>query len=189
MNKQPKVTKPIKKKVVAAPAFQSAYHDFDRQELALLRQAQEAQDYVWLELKLVDFSFADFTICVRSNTPLWTIRRHVQERHAHTPKLQFFRAPVHKKNEILDFSLTLENLGIIGGPKEAKMTGVIYYAFKPIRGDPIVLREPDITFSKRYGGTDNRYDDMGWSGSQNTSNHAENNHLSSGGDTSSHAYL
>jgi hypothetical protein len=140
------ITKPKKSKIVPVePA--SIFERFELADLANIMNTSETTNYVWVNLKLTDWEYADFTVCVRASSTISVIRRHILDRHGHAPRLQIFRPPVNKKNEIMDFSLTLENIGIMGGPKEACMTGTLYYSFKPIKGDPIVLREPGMYLS------------------------------------------
>jgi len=106
---------------------------------------ETATDFIWLDLKLVDWLHADFVVCLRVSSPLWTLRRLIRERHTHVEHLQLFRAPAHKKNEILDFSITLQQLGFVGGPKEAGLRGVLYFNFRPGRArDPTLMRSPGL---------------------------------------------
>lgn len=83
---------------------------------------------------------------VRTNTPLYTIRRFIKERHAHCEGLRLYRSKPdeNKNNELIDFSLTLSDLSFFGGPREANFVESLYYELGPIRCDPIVQREPGL---------------------------------------------
>ena len=58
--------------------------------------------------------------------------------------MQLYRSPPHKKNELTDFSLTLEKIGISGGTVEDQQRAVIFYDFKPALASPLLLKEPGL---------------------------------------------
>lgn len=97
-----------------------------------------------VDLIFGEWRHASFSVQVRTSTTLWTIRRFVRERHAHVEKLRLFRGSAHAKNELVDFSLTLDKLLFIGGPRDANLRETLCYDFGPVRSDPVVQREPAL---------------------------------------------
>ncbi len=58
--------------------------------------------------------------------------------------LQLFRNPPKKGNEIFDFSMTLQQLGFVGGPKDGEMRATIVYDFKVPDSEPLLAQEPNL---------------------------------------------
>jgi hypothetical protein len=151
--KKTKGKKKKKKKVVEEEdVFVSCYKDFDQQELNLLKSMQTKTDFVNVDLKLMDWKFADFSVLVRTSTKLSSIKRKIEERHGHIDDdgFELYRAPPHKKNILLNMDLSLEEIGIVGGAKEDDARYVLFYDFKPALTGPLLNKEPALVVPAEY---------------------------------------
>lgn len=115
----------------------SVFAPTDARDIGLLRAHEEASDYVKLELICLEWRVASFSIVVRINTPLHTIRRHILERFPGADHLCIYRTSDMKK-EPLSLQLTLADVGFTGGFRESHMTATLYFNFQSSCRDPIL---------------------------------------------------
>eukprot|EP00462_Mataza_sp_D1_P002892 CAMPEP_0175098672 /NCGR_PEP_ID=MMETSP0086_2-20121207/5995_1 /TAXON_ID=136419 /ORGANISM="Unknown Unknown, Strain D1" /LENGTH=173 /DNA_ID=CAMNT_0016372365 /DNA_START=14 /DNA_END=535 /DNA_ORIENTATION=+ len=112
-------------------------------EAKLLAQLENKTDWVYVDVKLVTWNYVDFTVCVRTQTPLNSIARMIEEKHGRISELKLYRSPPDEKN-ILDPDLTLAEMGIHGGAKEDEEKFTIFYNYKPAVSEPLLLKEPNL---------------------------------------------
>lgn len=122
------------------------YEEFNRDEMDLISMLEKKMDWVHVELRLVNWQWANFTTVVRTSTPLTNIQRKIEERHGRITDLRLYRNPPSEKNEIKqsDWVTTLDKLGITGGPKEDNIKAIFYFDFTPARSDALLLIEPKL---------------------------------------------
>ena len=110
----------------------------------LVARTLAKKDWVYVDVKLVNWSFANFTICVRTCTPLSTIAQKIKEKHGRIAELKLYRFPAHEKYELTDMDATLEDLGVAGGAKTDEERTTILYKFRPGLNGPLLLKEPEL---------------------------------------------
>lgn len=115
-----------------------------QQEKHLMEQMQFKSNFIFLEVKLINWQYANFTMCVRTSSAVSTIARRIHEHHGSTRHLQLFRNPPHKNNEINDFTQSLADLGFVGGRKEDGKDGILFYDFQPNQVEPLLCYEPNL---------------------------------------------
>jgi hypothetical protein len=113
----------------------------------LLASIENKVDWVHLEVKLINWEFANFDVCLRQGTPISTIMRKIAEKHGRIDDLKLYRSPPDEKSVFTDedLTLTLADHGFLGGPKEddeEKYT--VFYDFRPALSDPLLLKEPQL---------------------------------------------
>ena len=132
--------------VKAAPApYRSAFEGVDAAPAKILQMGEASSDHVDLELRLlVNWPYANIQKQTRAGMSLAGVARLVEERHGHVAQLKLYRDPPNAANEITDFSRTLRETGVRGGPREKPSKEVIYYDFRPVDHGPLLLREPEL---------------------------------------------
>eukprot|EP00455_Lapot_gusevi_P045409 TRINITY_DN5803_c0_g3_i2.p1 TRINITY_DN5803_c0_g3~~TRINITY_DN5803_c0_g3_i2.p1 ORF type:complete len:155 (+),score=23.58 TRINITY_DN5803_c0_g3_i2:67-531(+) len=95
-------------------------------------------DWVKLEIKLLNWKFMNFDVLVRTNTPVRQIASMIEARHGRIRDLRLFTSPPSLKNEITDTSITLSDIGIKGGPRDAPEQSTLFYDFKSAISDPLL---------------------------------------------------
>jgi len=97
------------------------------------------ENIVTLQLKLINWTFQNFTIKVKTSTPLFSIANKLRQRHGKLRDLRLYKDTVNDDN-ILDGEFSsLHELGIQGS-KTGDANCVIYYDFKPENvSDPLLL--------------------------------------------------
>jgi hypothetical protein len=167
-SKKKRVRKKSKKSRSAdsVPAYAPRYSSnfFESEEKRLLEKLKEKSDWVFVELKLLNWSYANFTLLIRTGTTLAQIARKIEEKHGRIHSLALFRSPPHKKNELTDFSFSLDKIGITGGTVDEAQRAVLFYDFKPALTGPLLLKEPNLMIAaarptdddaKKDGGEEN----------------------------------
>lgn len=104
----------------------------------------EPVGWVKINLKLVNWTFDNETIFVRSNATLYSLVRRIKEKHGHVNDLALYKGQVNPSNLLEDFNQTFEGLGIEGAIRqdEAK-ANTIYFDFRPILdSSPLLLITP-----------------------------------------------
>ncbi|KAG9392037.1 hypothetical protein J8273_6628 [Carpediemonas membranifera] len=93
-----------------------------------------SSEIVLLHIRLVSWSYLDFTIRVPVDTSLFLIRRMIQDRHGGSINgVVLYKKQVHPENIIYpDDNSTLRDHGYAGSNTGGDLReGVIYYDFKP----------------------------------------------------------
>jgi len=96
---------------------------------------------VTLHFKLRDWNFLDFSLKLRSDTPLFKIKDELVSRHGNLEELSMFKNAMSEENEMRDEMKTLEQYGIMGAPNgEGDGSEVqIFYDFVPEKVDDPLL--------------------------------------------------
>mmetsp|Transcript_26177 Transcript_26177/g.38629 ORF Transcript_26177/g.38629 Transcript_26177/m.38629 type:complete len:150 (-) Transcript_26177:179-628(-) len=101
------------------------------------------EEWVTLELKLLDWEFMDFRTTVRSDTHLFTIKDTLKRRHGQIRDLVICKNAFKENNEMQDDALTLKDYGITGNVEGTSPPVIaLYYDFKTAdcaNPDPILL--------------------------------------------------
>jgi len=155
-SKLKKKTKKAKRKTdesESSAKYVSRYEGFDDIERKMMNMQISRSDWVRIDIKLLNWSYANFSLHLRTNTPLSYIKRKIEERHGSITDLQLFKQPPHKNNELKDFSLTLADLKITGGPKFEQNVVTLFYDFKPAISDPLLLNNSDYFANEKSSET------------------------------------
>ncbi|CAM9187274.1 unnamed protein product [Discosporangium mesarthrocarpum] len=98
-------------------------------------------NWVTLDLKLLNWKYLDFKYCVRTKTHVFTIKKMLMERHGRITDLVLCKGSFTEANELSDEMLTLEDYGVQGAPKDMPpVTVPLFYDFKPEKYDePLLL--------------------------------------------------
>lgn len=128
--------KKVKAKVTSGDGGESKETDF--KPLVLM---PETEDWVTLDLKLLNWHYLNFQMRVKITTRLFTIKNRLVERHGRITELRVCKDQFNERNEMSDDMMTLAEYGIQGAPKDAEpMVYQIYYDFKPSdHDDPLLL--------------------------------------------------
>lgn len=138
--------KGAKKKKTAEPEVKapvSRYDGFD-DELQLLERYRTAKDFVKLDLNLINWKFANFSVTVKLDTSMADIGRLIEEKHGRVASLQLYMSPPHEQNMIRDMRTKLRDLGLNGGTVEEPSEITLFYEFTTPETSPILLREPSL---------------------------------------------
>eukprot|EP01063_Lacrimia_lanifica_P016853 TRINITY_DN23442_c0_g1_i1.p1 TRINITY_DN23442_c0_g1~~TRINITY_DN23442_c0_g1_i1.p1 ORF type:complete len:171 (+),score=59.59 TRINITY_DN23442_c0_g1_i1:78-590(+) len=108
--------------------------------------------WVTVELKLVTWTYLNFSIKVPSSTNLYIVEQRIKERHCGSiTRLQLWKQQVHPKNVMKDFSRTLAQEFRLDDTLTAEDEAhndtdpdcVIFYDFHPHESEcPLLLRSP-----------------------------------------------
>ncbi len=113
-------------------------------EADLLTKLENVADFVDVDLRVVNWAHANFTVRVRSCTTLVTLVRMVEERHGRVEHLRIFAGSPVDQNEVRDLHLSLASLGVLGGPRSEPARATLFYDFSPYPVSRTVLREPAL---------------------------------------------
>merc|ERR1719231_579746 len=105
---------------------------------------EEPDKYVTLEFYLMNWSFMDTSMRVKTDTHLFTIKQKLVQRHGRIKDLVICKDSFTAKNELDDDMKTLEEYGVTGAPddpdKSMHKTQKLYYEFRPCdHDDPLLL--------------------------------------------------
>mmetsp|Transcript_6941 Transcript_6941/g.8641 ORF Transcript_6941/g.8641 Transcript_6941/m.8641 type:complete len:147 (+) Transcript_6941:98-538(+) len=89
-----------------------------------------SEEWVKLEMKLMDWEYMDFDITVRTDTYLFAIKKIIEKKHGRITDLKMCRHSFQETNELNDIMRTLKECGVEGGAKENPPTVRICYDFK-----------------------------------------------------------
>lgn len=98
-----------------------------RYESKVLSALEHAKDWVFLDLKLRNWKWVNFSVCVRDSTRLASIRTLIEARHGRITNFALYRAsllPSQENQLITDYNETLADIGVLGGAKEDRRTAV-----------------------------------------------------------------
>ena len=99
-------------------------------------------EWVRLDMKLVDWSYMDFSRTVKVDTTLGTIKEVIKKRHGgNLSSLTICKDSYQETHELRDDKLTLKQYGINGAAEKSEApTLTLYYDFKPEGiSDPLVM--------------------------------------------------
>lgn len=65
----------------AEERWANANKNFDRSEIELLEQRAAKTDWIWVDVCVLNWSYTKFSCHVRTNTPVYYIRRKIEEKH------------------------------------------------------------------------------------------------------------
>lgn len=103
---------------------------------------REDDGWVKVNLKLVNWTYDNQTVVIRTNKTLYSLARIIKDKHGNVNELKMFKGSL--TNEMEDFDATLAELGFEGADnkEDAKSTNV-YYDFKPfLESNPLLLVTP-----------------------------------------------
>lgn len=105
--------------------------------------SQSEEEWVRLDMKLVDWSYMDFSRTVRVDTTLRTIKDLIGKWHGgHIAQLTLFKDSHQETNELRSDEATLKECGIDGAAKDAAPVVTLHYNFTPegcTDPDPILM--------------------------------------------------
>lgn len=101
----------------------------------------DVENYVTLEMNLMNWRFMNFKMRIRTETHLFTVKNTLAERHGRIKDLVICKDSFAEKNEMREDMRTLADYGIFGAPEDKEPVSVqIYYEFKPCdHDDPLLL--------------------------------------------------
>ena len=73
----------------------------------------------WADVKLVNWSFMDFKVRIRTDTPLFFLHKKLKERHGRMNELKLYKKSVNEDNIMVDEFKTFDDYGVPGGPKNS----------------------------------------------------------------------
>ncbi|KAK2956656.1 hypothetical protein BLNAU_8290 [Blattamonas nauphoetae] len=89
------------------------------------------EQYVILNIRLISWTYLDFTFKTSTRTHLYTVIERISEQHRGTIQgIELFRETRAPNTQLKDEFATLEQLGIKGGTKDNPPTVTILYDFK-----------------------------------------------------------
>ncbi|CAN0123726.1 unnamed protein product, partial [Scytosiphon promiscuus] len=100
------------------------------------------EEWVTLDLKLLNWKFLDFKHRARTTTHIFTIKNLLLEHHGRVADLILCKGAFTEANELNDEMQTLRGYGITGAPRGMEPPVVIplFYDFKPVAYDePLLL--------------------------------------------------
>lgn len=99
------------------------------------------EQWVTLELKLLNWNYMNFHHRCKTDTRLFQIKNLLQEKHGRTQNLKICKEAFAERNEMVDDMATLEAEGIQGAAQEApQVMYTLYYDFTPCDSDdPLLL--------------------------------------------------
>ncbi|CAM9623931.1 unnamed protein product, partial [Ectocarpus sp. 12 AP-2014] len=100
------------------------------------------EEWVTLDLKLLNWKFLDFKHRVRTTTHIFTIKNLLLEHHGRVADLIVCKGAFTEANELKDEMHTLKGYGIKGAPRGVDHPVIVplFYDFKPIAYDePLLL--------------------------------------------------
>lgn len=111
------------------------------------------ENWVRIDFKLLNWKFMNFTMKLKEDTYIFTIKRILQERHGKIEDLKLCFHSFIEANEIRDEMLTLKDCGLKGTPvghaetpeeKEAEEASIptfqLFYDYRPLsQSDPVIL--------------------------------------------------
>lgn len=71
--------------------------------------------WVSLDMKLVNWAYLNYSIRVKLDTPLFSIKKRLVARHGRMSELRLYKDAVEDDNELVDEMITLEAAGVPGG--------------------------------------------------------------------------
>lgn len=97
--------------------------------------------WVTLDMKLVNWVYLNYTLRLKLDTPLYSLKKKLVERHGRMTELRLYKENVTPENELTDEMITLGQAGVPGGLKsEPEVKFVLIYDFKPYgHDDPLLL--------------------------------------------------
>ncbi|CAK4066502.1 unnamed protein product [Aphanomyces euteiches] len=101
----------------------------------------EMDEYVTLDMRLLNWSYLNFRFRTKTTTRLFTIKAEIEKRHGPITNLKICKDHFAEGNELTDDMLTLHDYGIDGSlPHDKEVVCLIYYDFKPTQHDnPLLL--------------------------------------------------
>jgi len=101
----------------------------------------DVENYVTLELNLMNWRFMNFKLRLKTETHLFTVKNALSERHGRIKDLVICKDSFAEKNELREDMKTLADYGIFGAPEDKDPVSVqMYYEFKPCdHDDPLLL--------------------------------------------------
>ncbi|KAF0719967.1 Aste57867_661 [Aphanomyces stellatus] len=101
----------------------------------------EIEEYVTLDMRLLNWSYLNFRFRTKTSTHLFSIKQEIEKRHGPITNLKICKDHFAESNELTDDMLSLHDYGIDGGPQHDKeVVCLIYYDFKPTQHDnPLLL--------------------------------------------------
>ncbi|KAJ1457431.1 hypothetical protein M885DRAFT_514970 [Pelagophyceae sp. CCMP2097] len=101
----------------------------------------EKENYVTLELNLMNWRFMNFKLRLKTATHLFTVKDALLDRHGRIKDLVVCHGSFAEKNEMHDDMQTLADYGLDGAPEGEEASVVqIFYEFKPCdHDDPLLL--------------------------------------------------
>ncbi|OQR82177.1 hypothetical protein THRCLA_23233 [Thraustotheca clavata] len=135
------VKKKSKKSTSNASESTSAVNAHVDPEYVPLSIPDEAEDYVTLDLRLLNWSYLNFKWKVKTSTRLFALKNELEKRHGQVTNLKICKDHFAEANELTDDMMTLREYGIDGAPSfEKEIVCLIYYDFKPKQHDnPLLL--------------------------------------------------
>ncbi|CAM9357795.1 unnamed protein product, partial [Pylaiella littoralis] len=100
------------------------------------------EEWITLDLKLLNWKFLDFKHRARTSTHIFTIKNLLLEHHGRVDDLILCKGAFTEANELQDEMQTLKGYGIKGAPRgvEPAITVPLFYDFKPVAYDePLLL--------------------------------------------------
>eukprot|EP00903_Cladosiphon_okamuranus_P006170 g6067.t1 len=100
------------------------------------------EEWVTLELKLLNWKFLDFKHRARTTTHIFTVKNLLLEHHGRVDDLILCKGSFTEANELKDEMQTLKGYGIKGAPRgvDPPVTVPLFYDFKPVAYDePLLL--------------------------------------------------
>ncbi|CAM9502411.1 unnamed protein product [Hapterophycus canaliculatus] len=100
------------------------------------------EEWVTLDLKLLNWKFLDFKHRARTTTHIFTIKNLLLQHHGRVADLILCKGAFTEANELSDEMRTLKGYGIKGVPRgmEPPVVVPLFYDFKPVAYDePLLL--------------------------------------------------
>ncbi|KAG5179847.1 hypothetical protein JKP88DRAFT_158093 [Tribonema minus] len=102
------------------------------------------EEWVTLDMKLLNWRYMNHKQAVRTSTHVFTIRRLLAERHGNVKDLVICHTAFTQANEMADEMKTLAEYSIKGKRKdEEPLSIIIFYDFRPNNTDALLLASFD----------------------------------------------
>ena len=101
-----------------------------------------AEEYVTLSMKLIDWSHMDFKMTLPTSTSIQTLTDIIKQHHGSISSIVICKNSFEENNELRHAQATLEDCGIRGSSDKSNAPCVVlYYNFKTVESqiDPILM--------------------------------------------------
>mmetsp|Transcript_973 Transcript_973/g.1221 ORF Transcript_973/g.1221 Transcript_973/m.1221 type:complete len:148 (+) Transcript_973:20-463(+) len=131
-----------KKKKASKSASEEEKKQVVDQQLPSFVLAPEFEEWVTLQLNLLNWSYMNMDYRVKTSTHIFRIKNMLKEKHGRIEDLIICKDSFNEANEMADEMKTLAEYGINGAPEDVEphITVPIFYDFKQAdHNDPLLL--------------------------------------------------
>lgn len=110
----------------------------------LLDNDDDEQNWIVLDMRLLNWSYMNFRLKLRQRTPVFSLKRELEERHGQITSIKLCLNHFADRNELVDEMKSLADYGLKGGSVDEHdpdmQQYIIYYDFKHCdQSDPLLL--------------------------------------------------